>query len=165
MKTTLSNSVNNLKRVKANLNRIRVDPRKAAVETHESLVLVNAPATIGRLAVILNRIDYMTESGLDYGKIMVISPTMADVENIRAAHRFTGNMTAEQFITKISNSHPVHYKDIIINGITDTFEDNLADILQFVSENNQSVFAIGDTNESALMKDLIDSGIFTVYNL
>lgn len=165
LNTTLPTSLNNLLKNKSNLNHIDVDQRKAAIETHESLVIANVPATIGRMAVVLHRIDYMTSSGIEYSNILVISPTPADVENISAANRFTGNLTVAQMISKINGNYPIRYKDIIINNVNDNDAEALSTIMQFISENGQSLFIVGNAEESVAVDQLIDSDVFTVYNL
>lgn len=162
--TILHTSLENLRKNKDTLNRIEVDQRKAAIETHEPLVIANVPATMGELAVLLRRIDYMTSSGIEFGEIVIISPTIADVENICATNRFTGNMTIEQFITKISGNYPIRYKNVVIYKPNDKFDD-LNTILQFISENKQSLFIVNNADTSVVTKELIDSGVFTVYNL
>lgn len=162
---TLSNSLDNLLKNKSNLNHIEVDQRKAAIETHEPLVIANVPVTTGRLAVLLNRIDYMTESDVEYNSILVILPNEAEVENFMATRRFAGSMTVKQIVSKINGAYPIPYKNIIIDSTNAMREEDMSAIIQFISENGQSLFIAGNAEESTVMKTLIDSDVFTVYNL
>lgn len=161
----LSNSLDNLLKNKSSLNHIEVDQRKAAIETHEPLVIANVPVTVGRLAVVLNRIDYMTESNVEYNSILVVFTNEADVENFMATRRFAGSTTINQIVSKIKGTYPIPYKNIIIDNVNAIQEEDLSVIIQFVSEHKQSLFIVGNAADSAVMNTLIDSGAFTVYNL
>lgn len=165
MSNVMSGALDALMNKKATLNHIEVDPKKAAIETHEPLVIAVVPPTVGKLSVLLRRIDYMTSSGIDYDKIVVISPTEADVDDMSATNRFTGNMTADAFIARINGKYPIRYKNIIINGIHDEMADNLNEIMRFISENRQSLFIVNGQSDSEILKEFIDCGAFTVYNL
>lgn len=165
MSINLTNALACLSDNKGTLNHIIVDPKKAAIENHEPLVLVNAGNNVGRFGVMLRRLDYMTSSNIDYTSIMVVHPTEADVENFAATNRFTSSMTINQLASRIKNGYPVAHKHIIINGIDDDQQDDLITIFQFAGENGQSLFIIDDATRTNMMKWLIDSDVFTVYNL
>lgn len=163
--STTPELLNTLLDNKATRNCINIDQKKAAIETHEPLAIVVIPPETGKFGVLLRRIDYMLTSNVDYDTIVVISPTNADVENLSATNRFTGNMTIAQFASKIRNKYPIRYKHVIINDIHDNMTSDLNDIIDFISKNKQSLFIIGTKNESETLKDFIDSGAFTMYNL
>lgn len=155
----------NLRMKKALLSHIEVDARKAAIETNEPLVLVTTHPSNGRFSIMLRRIDYMTASDVPYDSICIISPTSTDVEDISAMHRFTGNTTVSDMAKRIAGKYPIRYKHFIINDVHDIDADAIVTIMQFASENNISLFILGDTNQSELMKSMVESDTFIVYNL
>lgn len=161
----LSSPLAALRLHKNELTRICPDDKKAAIESHEPLILVNVDDTTGKMSVLLPRIDYMLQSGIEYDKIIVLSPTNADYENCVATTHFTGNNTVEKFARHITGNYPVRHNHILILDAVDEQASDLATILQFAAENKKSLFIIGNAEKSTAMREMIDCDAFITYNL
>lgn len=161
----LSTPLENLRFNKNLLPHIEAEPKKQAIESHEPLILVNAGQDVGTMGVLLHRVNYMTQSGIDYEKIVVISATNANAENYDATCRFTGSTTVEKFAKQISGKYPIRYKHFIIHGVLDEQANDLALILQHAADNKASVFIIGNARTANIMAELVDEEAFVLYNL
>lgn len=95
--------------------------QRNAIATEAPLVLVQAGAGVGKSTVILERIDYMVNSGIDPKDITVLSFTNAAADNIKAKNPGVNSMTTASMIHDIySLNYPEHELssiDTIINSL------------------------------------------------
>lgn len=96
--------------------------QREAICTTKPLVLVQAGAGTGKSTVILGRIDYLTQAGVDPKDITVLSFTNAAADNIKAKNPAVGSMTIARMIhDTYSLNHPLHglsSLDTILNSLT-----------------------------------------------
>lgn len=92
-----------------------------ALTTHEPLVMTQAGAGTGKSTVILQRIEYLRQCGVDSRDITVLSFTNAAADNITAKNPNVGSMTIARMIHDIyALNHPTHELssvDTIINSL------------------------------------------------
>lgn len=95
--------------------------QRAALTTHEPLVMVQAGAGTGKSTVILERIKYLESCGVAASDVTVLSFTNAAADNITAKNPDVGSMTTARMINDIYKlNHPMHELssiDTIINSI------------------------------------------------
>ncbi len=95
--------------------------QRAALTTHEPLVMVQAGAGTGKSTVILERIKYLESCGVTASDVTVLSFTNAAADNITAKNPDVGSMTIARMINDIYQlNHPTHELssiDTIINSI------------------------------------------------
>ncbi|WP_328990430.1 ATP-dependent helicase [Kribbella sp. NBC_01245] len=95
--------------------------QRAALTTHEPLVMVQAGAGTGKSTVILERIKYLGSCGVAASDVTVLSFTNAAADNITAKNPDVGSMTIARMINDIYQlNHPMHELssiDTIINSI------------------------------------------------
>lgn len=107
-------------------NKPAIDPKfsieqRAAITTEEPLALVQSVAGSGKSSVILARIQYMVDAGINPEDITVISFTNAAADHIKELNKDVHSMTFSLMIHKIySENFPDHNLsslDTIINAI------------------------------------------------
>lgn len=95
--------------------------QRAAITTHEPLVLTQAGAGTGKSTVILGRIAFLEACGVDPSDITVLSFTNAAADNITARNPLVGSMTIARMIHDIySLNNPTHELssiDTILNSL------------------------------------------------
>ncbi|WP_206686138.1 AAA family ATPase [Kribbella qitaiheensis] len=95
--------------------------QRAALTTHEPLVMVQAGAGTGKSTVILERIKYLESCGVAASNVTVLSFTNAAADNITAKNPAVGSMTIARMINDIYKlNYPMHELssiDTIINSI------------------------------------------------
>lgn len=83
--------------------------QRAAVTTTEPLVIVQAGAGTGKSTVILERIKYLTQSGVDPSTITVLSFTNAAADNITKRNpRVVSKTTAKMISETYEKAYPNH---------------------------------------------------------
>ncbi|MBT8162936.1 MULTISPECIES: UvrD-helicase domain-containing protein [Arthrobacter] len=95
--------------------------QRAALSSHEPLVMVQAGAGTGKSRVILERIKYLEQCGVDASEVTVLSFTNAAADHITDKNPDVGSMTIARMINDIYQlNHPTHELssiDTIINSI------------------------------------------------
>ncbi|MGH3997165.1 MAG: UvrD-helicase domain-containing protein, partial [Pseudonocardiaceae bacterium] len=102
--------------------------QREAVSTTEPLVMTQAGAGTGKSTVILDRIGFLTQCGVDAAEITVLSFTNAAADNITDRNPDVGSMTIARMIHDIyALNHPTHELssvDTIINSIDIFYPNN-----------------------------------------
>lgn len=102
--------------------------QREAVSTTEPLVMTQAGAGTGKSTVILDRIGFLTQCGVDPAEITVLSFTNAAADNITDRNPDVGSMTIARMIHDIyALNHPTHELssvDTIINSIDIFYPNN-----------------------------------------
>ena len=154
--------------------------QKKAVSTKEPLALVQAGAGTGKSTVILNRIKYMVDCGVDPNDITVLSFTNAAADHIKDLNPNVHSMTIASMIHSIYTlnfkEHTLSTPDTIVNSIDifcqnwpygDDFKKVLKDMVRkkpnaftqlnnFVENNKQEVLDILDKiNQTSLELEII----------
>lgn len=135
----LSDTLNNLNQSKAQLTVMpqpsvaSVDPKftreqKAAITSSEPLVMVQAGAGTGKSSVILERIKYMVDSGVNPTDITVLSFTNAAADHITELNPYVHSMTIARMIHSIYSenfkTHELSSIDTIMNSLDIYFPDD-----------------------------------------
>jgi DNA helicase-2/ATP-dependent DNA helicase PcrA len=126
----LSDTLNSLESNKGQLNTLPSPTKpymglaskeqKAAIESTEPLILVQAGAGTGKSTVILSRIKYMVDNGVNPNDITVLSFTNAAADNITAKNPNVNSMTIARMIHTIYSenfSHELAPLETIVNSI------------------------------------------------
>lgn len=140
----LSDTLNNLAQNKAALQSIPTPTKpytgraskeqKAAIESTEPLVIVQAGAGTGKSTVILSRIDHMIANGVNPNDITVLSFTNAAADNISAKNPNIHSMTIAKMIDLIYSenfNHALAPIETVINGVEIGFGNTHAIAYEF----------------------------------
>lgn len=172
----LSDTLHNLNTNRASLQRLtvpnpptnvamslrRYSPEQInAITTDESLTLVQAGAGTGKSTVILGRIDYLCEVGVDPKDITVLSFTNAAADNITAKNPHVNSMTIARMIHTIYETnfpnHVLSSPDTIHNSL-DIYYPPSVHRSNVVTEFQHALRGIikNDNNAFTLMNNLVE---------
>lgn len=175
----LTDTMTQLNAVKPQLNtcpvnsNAQVDPfysteQTAAIQSHEPLILIQASAGTGKSSTIKGRIDYMVQSGIEPGDIMVLSFTNAAADHIRnicpGVHSMTiasmvHSIYSQNFAHELSsiptllNALDIHYPHsalastfkLNLKAVQDTEPDAFTRLNNFVEDNYDHIVQMLDT--------------------
>ena len=135
----LSDTLNNLHQNKAKLNNFTpsktavIDPKfsleqKAAITATEPLIMVQSVAGSGKSSVVLARIKYMVDSGVDPKDITVLSFTNAAANNIMTRNPGVNAYTIAKMIHDIYSlnfvDHELSTIDTVINSLAIYYQNS-----------------------------------------
>lgn len=127
--------------------------QRAAITTHEPLVMTQAGAGTGKSTVILERIKYLEACGVPADDITVLSFTNAAADNIKEKNPAIGSMTIAKMIIDIYGAnHPTHKTssaDTVINALEIFYpNDGISEMLRqhLVNVDRNSVGAMTALN-------------------
>lgn len=164
----LSDTLNNLDKNKAQLNTFtpnknaNIDPmfsdeQRAAIMTNEPLVMVQSVAGSGKSSVVLARIKYMVDAGIDPKDITVLSFTNAAANNIMSKNPGVNAYTIAKMIHEIySLNYPTHELstiDTVMNSLDIYYPDD-----EFAKQFKSRLFSIikNDTDSFTRMNNFIE---------
>lgn len=174
MNLRLNDTLNSLNAEKSNLykipkpvNAINLNPmfskeQLAAITSQEPLVLVQAGAGTGKSTVILGRIDYLQQCGVNPNDILVLSFTNAAASNILERNPNVKSKTISSMLHDIYSknfSHALSSLDTLINSVSIYFDlknNDLANTFYNILRQMKHNVSVGYTELNNFAEDHLD---------